>query len=324
MKINILGDDYEVVDTKEKITIADSFVVRANKIGEGNGEAKLYVGNENKVNSDFFGQRGFFGNCFLLKSDLLKYLEEVKEEYDFPEQEYRNKSQMSQSWVERNEKIQNIPEKMVFLIKDQNQLEGQRVYIKSEDAAYELIREVSLPNITYISIVKIQNEGNETFYYFRLFVDYFGETTHPFLLKKEEEEIEKSDSDESNKKTLIRARVGQGEYRKKLLELCPSCPITLVTDDRVLIASHIKPWVSSSDFEKTDPYNGFMLTPTFDYLFDRGFLSFTDDKRTILSPFLSKVTYMRIGITDDKYLPNLLVEGREKYLEYHRNNILKK
>ena len=102
------------------------------------------------------------------------------------------------------------------------------------------------------------------------------------------------------------------------------CPITLVSDDRLLIASHIKPWANSNDFEKTDPKNGFMLTPTFDRLFDRGFLSFTDDKRTILSPFLSNMTYSKLGISDNKIISHLPIEGREMYMEYHRNEILKK
>lgn len=53
MEIKILNIDYKVLDAKEKITIADSFVVLQNKIGGGHGEAKLYVGNENDVNRAF-------------------------------------------------------------------------------------------------------------------------------------------------------------------------------------------------------------------------------------------------------------------------------
>jgi putative restriction endonuclease len=122
---------------------------------------------------------------------------------------------------------------------------------------------------------------------------------------------------------IVRSRKGHGLYRTKLFEMCPYCPITMITDDRLLIASHIKPWVDSNNFEKTDPYNGFMLSPTFDLLFDRGFMSFTDDKRTILSPFLSKMTYSKLGISDNKLFTMLPVEGREEYLAYHRQNILK-
>lgn len=109
-----------------------------------------------------------------------------------------------------------------------------------------------------------------------------------------------------------------------LLALCPFCPLTLVSDDRLLIASHIKPWSKSDNREKIDPFNGFMFTPTIDRLFDRGFLSFTDDKRTILSPFLSKMTYSKLGVSDNKKILHLPIEGREKYLEYHREIILRK
>ena len=91
MKITILDKVFKILDTKAKITIADSFVVRQNKIGTGNGEAKLYIGNENGSNRDFYGGIGFGLPCFLLKKDLLKYLQETKAEYLNPEQPYVNK-----------------------------------------------------------------------------------------------------------------------------------------------------------------------------------------------------------------------------------------
>ena len=37
---------YSVLEVRENITLADSFVAPKNKIGSGNGEAKLYIGNE--------------------------------------------------------------------------------------------------------------------------------------------------------------------------------------------------------------------------------------------------------------------------------------
>ena len=60
---------------------------------------------------------------------------------------------------------------------------------------------------------------------------------------------------------IVRARVGQGEYRTKLLGECPFCPITLVTDDRLLIASHIKPWIKSDNKEKTSFINCLSALP---------------------------------------------------------------
>ena len=323
MEIKLLNKDFKVLDTKEKITIADSFVVRQNKIGGGNGEAKLYVGNENQEIRSFFGNLGFDIPCFLLKKDLLKYLDETKAEYINPEQPYINKELLPNLWNERKAKINALPDRIEFEVVEQTQIAGPRIYVKSNDTAYKLIRELSLPNITYISVVKLLDENRKLTYYFRLFADYFGDIEHPYTLEKEQEEIDKI-IDSPEKKIITKARIGQGKYREELLKLCPFCPITLVSDDRLLIASHIKPWAKSENFEKTDPMNGFMLTPTFDFLFDRGFLSFTDDKKSILSPFLSKMTYSKLGISDDKIFSHLPTDGRENYLEYHRSEILKR
>lgn len=324
MEIKLDNKDYKVLDTKEKITIADSFVVRQNKIGGGNGEAKLYIGQDVQETRNFFGNNGFKIPCFLMKQDLIKYLDETKAEYLKPEQPYINKDELPNLWNERKKKIDALPEKIEFEVVEQTQISGPRVYVNSSDQAYKIIRELSLPNITYISVIKLLDESGKLNYYFRLFADYFGEVEHPYLIEKEEEQIEDAIIDKVEKLQLYRARIGQGEYRKNLLLLCPFCPITLISDDRLLIASHIKPWVASNDFEKTDPLNGFMLTPTIDRLFDRGFLSFTNDKKTILSPFLSNMTYSKLGISDNKIYPHLPIDGRENYLEYHRTTVLKK
>ena len=163
---------------------------------------------------------------------------------------------------------------------------------------------------------------NQPIFYVRLFADYFGNIIHPAILEQEEEGILK-EANTPERKEKLRARQGQGEYRRKLLEQCPFCPVTLISDDRLLIASHIKPWAKSNDFEKTDPYNGFMFTPTIDYLFDRGFITFTHKKEMLLSPFLSKMTYSKLGLSDNKKYSMLNIEGRAEYLEYHRKEIWK-
>lgn len=320
MEINILNKLYQVEGTKEKITIADSFVVRENKIGTGNGEAKLYIGQENNNTRIFFGNKGFVIRCFLLKKDLIKYLEETKAEYLKPEQPYINKNALPDLWNNRKSEIESLPEKIEFEIQEQVQISGPRIYVKSNETNYKLIRKLSLPNITYISIVKLFNNNN-TEYYFRLFADYFGEDKHPSKIQEEIKLVEGLE----DKILFLQARKGQGKYRKKLLEQCPVCPITLVSDDRLLIASHIKPWAKSNSKEQIDPHNGFAFTPTFDALFDKGFMSFTDDKKTILSPFLSKLTYSRIKISDNKIISSLVMDDKRKeYLKYHRENILKR
>ena len=57
-QVTINGIPYNVIDTIEKMTVADSFVMRSNKIGSGNGEAKFYVANEGSTIRNFFGNDG--------------------------------------------------------------------------------------------------------------------------------------------------------------------------------------------------------------------------------------------------------------------------
>lgn len=324
MEIIISGIKYNVIDAKEKITVADSFVLTANKIGTAHGEGKLYVGNQNDETTEFFGQRGFSNNCLLLRKDLMEYLNDCKSEYKNPEQPYQKPNDLPALWDERIAKIEALDEVLPFTIYDQTQIAGPRVYVNTQDENYKLIREISLPNISYLSVLKLETQEHNIIYYFKPFVDYFGEYEILDFEKEEIEKINEEDIPEEVKVNLIKARKGQGKYRENLLAQCPFCPITLVSDDRLLIASHIKPWVKSNDDEKIDPKNGFMLTPTYDFLFDRGYISFTNDKKIIISPWLSKMTCSKLNISNDKTYSLLPTEGRENYLDYHRNEVLKK
>ncbi|MCH8945598.1 MAG: HNH endonuclease [Nanoarchaeota archaeon] len=315
------GEEFEVLDAKEKMTVPDCFSPK-NKIGTGHGEAKFYIGQDKPELFEFFDD--FSRKCIILKSDLKKYLDEVKTEYESPEQPYRNKEQMANQWEEYNNEIQEMDtEVLEFNIARQTQIAGPRIYINSSDTIYKFMRKISLPNITFLSTLKLKDTGGKILYYFRIFVDYFGEEEHPSIIKEEIEEIEEDPSiNEEEKKIITRARVGQGEYRRKLLEQCPFCPITMISDDRLLIASHIKPWAKcDTKEEKMDPKNGFMFTPTFDFLFDRGYISFENDKSILISPWLSKMTLSKLNISPGKKYTQLPIDGREEYLQYHRDKV---
>ena len=51
--------------------------------------------------------------------------------------------------------------------------------------------------------------------------------------------------------------------------------------------------------------------------------SFESNKKILLSPWLSKTTIHRLSFQSSGIIENLPIEGREKYLEYHRKNIFK-
>lgn len=128
---------------------------------------------------------------------------------------------------------------------------------------------------------------------------------------------------QTEKKQIISARIGQGYFRRNLVLECDSCPLTLVNDSRLLVASHIKPWKISDNHERLNPKNGILLTPTYDKLFDNGLISFTNDRKLIVSPLLSDFNINRLNLSQNMDVPALPVDGREIFLEYHRDIILK-
>ncbi len=96
---------------------------------------------------------------------------------------------------------------------------------------------------------------------------------------------------------------------------------------RMLIASHIKPWAKcDSNAERVDKYNGLLLAPTYDKLFDCGLITIEKiykDKnaKILISPYLSDYNIQKLNIPQEC---NLIFNlKRCEYLEYHKNNIFK-
>lgn len=326
----IEGQKFNVVNTLDtSITVPDCFVKRGSKIGSGNGEAKLYISPREDMYS-FFGQEGFTVKCFLLKSDLISYMNALHAEYLNPSQPYRGAEEMPHLWRERMKKINGLPDVIGFSVHSQDQLDGARGYVNSKDFGYQLIREISLPLVSYISVMHLTDNTGATIFYWKLFADFDAISDKKEALvytygKKGDIIAPQPQPKESSKqKEIRRARQGQGLYREKLLAECPFCPITMINDERLLIASHIKPWAIASDEEKLDHKNGFMLSPLYDKLFDRGFMTFTEDRRIVLSNWISPHNKKRLGVTEGQFIQMLpLDEERQKYMEFHRSSVFK-
>lgn len=136
--------------------------------------------------------------------------------------------------------------------------------------------------------------------------------------------IAKDKKSEEKSKNIRQARDGQGKYREQLLEQCHFCPITMISDERLLIASHIKPWAASNDTEKTDPCNGYMLSPMIDKLFDRGFITFTESRHIVLSEFISPYTWKQIVLKNDTFYSAIPMDDKRiEYLKFHHNSVFK-
>ena len=147
-------------------------------------------------------------------------------------------------------------------------------------------------------------------------------------LKSDIDELEECLASETNPEkrteieTLIKARQGQGSFRQKLLNLYPSCPLTGLDIQPLLIASHIKPWSKCNDKERLDPFNGLMLASHIDALFDKGLITFDTDGTIKISPKIDLKNQKRLGIFPDMKLK--IEPESEKYFEYHRNHVFQK
>jgi predicted restriction endonuclease len=119
------------------------------------------------------------------------------------------------------------------------------------------------------------------------------------------------------------ARRGQGRFKENVISQKETyCRITKVDRIEHLRASHIKPWRDSDNDERLDGENGLLLTPTIDHLFDRGFISFEDSGRLLISPVAHRPSLERMGV-DAGNTVNVgqFSEGQRKHLDFHRNSV---
>ena len=116
----------------------------------------------------------------------------------------------------------------------------------------------------------------------------------------------------------VKSRVGQGAFRKSIMHRWRyQCGVTGFDDTRILIASHIVPWKEATPDERLDVDNGILLSPTYDALFDKHFISFENNGKIILSDEIDFQAFQKIGITGKESL-NQIHDGNSAYLERHR------
>lgn len=126
----------------------------------------------------------------------------------------------------------------------------------------------------------------------------------------------------TEKEQLIKARRGQGDFRTGLFQVEKHCRLTGIDNPSLLIASHIKPWRScATASERLDCFNGLMLAPHVDYIFDRGLISFSDDGNVIISAKLVLQDLHKLGLETVIAAAPFRAEQRH-YLAYHRSEVL--
>jgi putative restriction endonuclease len=142
------------------------------------------------------------------------------------------------------------------------------------------------------------------------------------FVKKIEADIDSSIVlDTTEKELIIKSRIGHSAFKKALLSIRKKCNLCGVSDERFLLASHIKPWSQSNHQERLDVNNGLILCPNHDALFDKGYISFDDDGKILISDSLDEATKVFLNINEIMKIK--MNEEQQIYMKWHRENIYK-
>lgn len=120
---------------------------------------------------------------------------------------------------------------------------------------------------------------------------------------------------------LLRARLGQGVFRRNVEQYEHGCRVTKVLDRRHLRAAHIKPWHLCGDAEMLDGCNGLLFAPQVQHLFERGYISFADDGELLVSRRLNPSVLAAWGIALP-YNAGPFSPEQQAYLASHRDQVL--
>lgn len=133
------------------------------------------------------------------------------------------------------------------------------------------------------------------------------------------------DKDKQEGLAHAKIRLNQTTFRKNVRQFWGDmCCVTGCSQVDILVASHIKPWrVCKKNSECIDAYNGLLLIPNLDSLFDAGYISFQDDGTIMVSPHLSPEDARILGISESAHISGLQAQ-HHRYLEYHREHLFRK
>ena len=126
---------------------------------------------------------------------------------------------------------------------------------------------------------------------------------------------------ETKVNNIVASRKGQGLFKSGVALVEQGCRITGAIGQGYFIASHIKPWLISNNIEKLDGHNGLLLSPHIDRLFDKGYVSFSDEGDLLISKYCDSNIIRAWGIKETN--TGSFKNEQKVYLNYHRNHIFK-
>lgn len=121
---------------------------------------------------------------------------------------------------------------------------------------------------------------------------------------------------------IVISRLGQGNFRRHVIRLWGSCSVTGLQNVSLLRASYIKPWKDSNNQERLNPFNGLLLIPDYDFLFDRGYITFKNNGNMVVSNRWSLFARKVFDVSGGLRLRNIFPENKD-YLDFHRSEVFK-
>lgn len=132
-----------------------------------------------------------------------------------------------------------------------------------------------------------------------------------------------------------RARVGHKAFASEVMRrfeytcgFCGMAPRSL-RGNRLIVASHIKPWADSNNRERRDPRNGVAACPTHDAAFDKGLITVNGGLRVHRSRRLRASVQSDEGVEHNfgeslreaLVLPTGVEQPRRAYLRWHHEHV---
>lgn len=123
---------------------------------------------------------------------------------------------------------------------------------------------------------------------------------------------------------LVVQRIGQNLFRKSLLDYWGGkCCITGLAVPELLRASHIRPWSKcETNEQRLDVFNGLLLSPNMDALFDAGWVTLSDDGEVVISEALPNEERKCLGLDTGLCVRGIRYEHRA-YLIFHRHEVFR-
>jgi putative restriction endonuclease len=132
-------------------------------------------------------------------------------------------------------------------------------------------------------------------------------------------------------------RIGQHRFASAVLAnfahrcgFCGMHPGPDLERKGLLVASHVKPWRESTNFERLDPTNGIAACPTHDTAFDRGLLWVNGGYRIHYGQALASAMATDLGVmasfgrpplAEQLVLAHGAVAPGQRYLDWHREHV---